>query len=100
MPMPRVEIEDAGTLSFPVPDAQIAAIVRRAKRAPYGRGPETIVDTSVRKGWQGAPGKGKLARKYLGANFENIPFQLEGGVGCGDPKLLPQPFKLLCFCPG
>jgi hypothetical protein len=36
MPMPRVEIEDAGTLSFPVPDAQIAAIVRRADRAPYG----------------------------------------------------------------
>jgi hypothetical protein len=32
-----VEVEGAGTLSFPVPDAQIAAIVRRAKRAPYGK---------------------------------------------------------------
>lgn len=31
MPMPRVEIEGAGTLSFPVPDAQIAAIARRGQ---------------------------------------------------------------------
>jgi hypothetical protein len=53
IPMPRVEVEGAGTLSFPVPDAQIAAIVRRAERAPYGRGQETIVDTSVRKGVAG-----------------------------------------------
>lgn len=31
MPMPRVDVVGAGTLSFPVPNAQIAAIVRRAK---------------------------------------------------------------------
>ena len=26
LPMPRIEVEGVGTLSFPVPDAQIAAI--------------------------------------------------------------------------
>ena len=44
IPMSRVEVEGAGTLSFPVPDAQIASIVRQAERAPYGRGAETIVE--------------------------------------------------------
>jgi hypothetical protein len=34
MPMPRIEVEGAGVLSFPVPDAQIAAVVRKAERAP------------------------------------------------------------------
>src|SRR4051794_14569703 len=63
IPMPRVEVEGAGTLSFPVPDAQIEAIVRRAARAPYGRGEETIVDTSVRNVWQIAPGKVKVSGK-------------------------------------
>ena len=57
--MPAVEVAGAGTLSFPVPDAQIAAIVRRAERAPYGRGEETIVDTSVRNVWQIAPRGGR-----------------------------------------
>jgi hypothetical protein len=61
MPMPRVEVEGTGTLSFPVPDAQIAAIVRRAERAPYGKGEDTIVDTSVRNVWQIAPGKVKIS---------------------------------------
>ena len=37
IPMPRVEVKGAGTLSFPVPDVQIAAIVRQAERAPYGK---------------------------------------------------------------
>ena len=34
MPMPRIEVEGAGVLSFPVPDAQIVAVVRKAGRAP------------------------------------------------------------------
>ena len=43
LPMPKVEVEGAGTLSLPVPDSQIAALIRQAERAPYGRGEETIV---------------------------------------------------------
>jgi hypothetical protein len=72
MPMPRVEVERAGTLSFPVPDAQIAALVRRAQRAPYGRGEETIVNTSIRNVWQIAPRKVEIGGKSWAANFENI----------------------------
>jgi hypothetical protein len=71
-PMPRVEVEGAGRLSFPVPDAQIASMVRRAKRAPYGRGEETIVDTSVRNVWQIASRKVRIGGKSWAANFENI----------------------------
>src|SRR5690349_13221419 len=84
MPMPWVEIEGAGTLSFPVPDAQIAAIVRRAERAPYGRGEETIVDTSVRNVWQIAPAKVKIEGKSWAANFETIPSKVRTGLGCDD----------------
>ena len=71
MPMPRVEVEGAGTRSFPVPGAQIAAIVRRAKRAPYGRGLETIVDTSVRKVWQVAPDKVTLGVGFVSGQRRN-----------------------------
>ena len=67
MPMPRVEVDGAGALSFPVPDAQIATIVQRAERAPYGRGQETMVDTSVRKVWPVAPDKVKLGGKSWAA---------------------------------
>jgi len=52
IPMPKMEVEGVGVLSFPVPASQIAALIQQATRAPYGRGEETILDTSVRKVWQ------------------------------------------------
>jgi hypothetical protein len=97
IPMPRVEVEGAGTMSFPVPDAQIASIVRRAERAPYGRGVETIVDTSVRNVWQIAPGKVKIGGKSWAANFENILSKVRAGLGCDDASVSAELYKLLVY---
>ena len=47
-PMPTVRVEGAGTLSFPVPAAQIRALLEASEPAPYGKGTETVLDTSVR----------------------------------------------------
>jgi hypothetical protein len=79
MPMPRVEIDGAGTLSFPVPDAQIAALVRQAQRAPYGRGEETVVDTSIRNVWQIAPGKVKTLRANIAETLPVPLIRVQGG---------------------
>ena len=97
MPMPRVEVEGVGTLSFPVPDAQIATIVRRAERAPYGKGEETIVDTSVRKVWQIAPGKIRIGGKSWTANFDNILSKVKAGLGCDDATVTADLYKLLVY---
>jgi hypothetical protein len=97
IPMPRVEVEGAGTLSFPVPDAQIASVVRRAERAPYGRGEETIVDTSVRNVWQIAPEKVKIGGKSWAANFENIVSKVKAGLGCEDASVYAELHKLLLY---
>ena len=37
-PMPRLEVKGAGLLSFPVPEAQIRALIAAAERAPYRQG--------------------------------------------------------------
>jgi hypothetical protein len=50
-PIPRVEVDGVGVLSFPVPASQIKAVIKRAHRAPYGRGADTIVDIAVRDAW-------------------------------------------------
>ncbi len=95
--LPRVEVESAGTLSFPVPDAQIASIVRRAERAPYGRGEETIIDTSVRNVWQIAPDKVKIGGKSWAANFENILSKVRAGLGCDEESVSVELYKLLVY---
>jgi hypothetical protein len=97
MPMPRIEVEGAGVLSFPVPGAQIAAIVGKAERAPYGRARDTIVDTSVRNVWQIAPGKIKISGKSWAANFEAILSKVRAGLGCGDAMVSAELYKLLVY---
>ena len=51
-PMPRLDVKGAGALSFPVPEAQVHALIAVAERAPYGKGPATVVDRAVRDCWQ------------------------------------------------
>jgi len=96
-PMPRVEIEGAGTLSFPVLDTQIAAIVKRAERAPHGKGEATIVDTSVRKVWQVSASKIKIGGKSWNVHFENILSKVKTGLGCDDAIVTAEFYKLLLY---
>ena len=37
-PMPRLEVEGAGMVSFPVPEAQARALIEAAERAPLRQG--------------------------------------------------------------
>lgn len=97
MPMPKVDVDGVGTLSFPVPEAQIAAIVRQAERAPYGRGEQTIIDTSVRKVWQIAPGKVRIGGKSWAANFESMLSKVSAGLGCGGVTVSAELYKLLVY---
>ena len=52
VPMPVLKVDGIGVLSFPVPQGQIRALMEVAERAPYGKGSETLVDTSVRDCWK------------------------------------------------
>ncbi len=100
IPMPKVEIEGLGVLSFPVPPAQIAALTQLATRAPYGRGEETILDESVRKVWQLPPDQVRLGGKSWAANFDSILHQVIAGLGCEGIPVSAELYKLLVYEPG
>lgn len=97
IPMPRVEVKGVGTLSFPIPRPQIEALVRQATQAPYGRGEETVVDTSVRDVWQIAPGVIKISGKSWAGNFENILSKVIAGLGCQNAKVSAELYKMLVY---
>ena len=86
-PLPKVEVEGAGVLSFPVPPKQIAILIRQATRAPHGRGEATIPDESVRKVWQLPPEHVKISGKSWTANFDGILKKVVAGLGCPPWKL-------------
>src|SRR5207245_10700857 len=82
-PMPRAEVDDVGVLSFPIPDAQIQDIIKRADRAPYGRGGETILEASVRWAWQLAPANVRIGGKSWERWLQKIISIVMDGVGYG-----------------
>ena len=97
IPMPRLEVEGVGTLSFPIPRPQIEAMVQHATRAPYGRGEETIVDTAVRNVWQISPNAVKISGKSWAASFETILSKVTAGLGCHDAAVSAELYKLLVY---
>ncbi|MCY4077017.1 MAG: 2OG-Fe(II) oxygenase [Acidobacteria bacterium] len=99
-PMPRLEVEGAGALAFPVPEAQIRALIRAAERAPYGRGTKTLVDRSVRDCWQIEPERVRLAGAAWRKTFAGILGSAAAGLGCEPGRLVAQLHKLLIYEPG
>src|SRR6266568_4317611 len=96
-PMPRIEIDGVGVISFPVPDTQIQDIINGADRAPYGRGDETIMDASVRNAWQLAPAGVRIGGKSWQRSFEHILSAITDGLGCDGMNVSAEFYKLLIY---
>lgn len=52
---PGLKVDGVGLLGFPLPPEQDAAIKAQARRAPFGRGTQTVLDPAVRQTWQLEP---------------------------------------------
>jgi hypothetical protein len=99
-PMPRIVVRDAGVLSFPVPSGQVKAIIAQCERAPYGRGRETILDTTVRNVWQLAPSRLDIRGKSWPETFERILSICAEGLGCTGANVSAEIYKLLVYDEG
>ena len=99
-PMPRLEVEGVGMVSFPVPKAQARALIDAAERAPYGKGPETLVDASVRDCRQIDADRVRLGGRAWPETFARILDAAAAGLGCPSERLDARLYKLLVYEPG
>ena len=99
LPMPTVNVAGVGLLSFPVPDSQVRALTEVAERAPYGRGTETLVDTSVRDCWQIDAARLCIAGRAWDDTFATVLDAVATGLGFGD-DLEARLYKLLVYPTG
>ncbi|ROT36452.1 hypothetical protein SODALDRAFT_282215, partial [Sodiomyces alkalinus F11] len=45
-------VRDVGHIAYPLQEATARQLIEKARQAPYGKGSETFVDTSVRNTWE------------------------------------------------
>jgi len=100
LPTPMVEVAGVGLLSFPLPPVQIAALIAAAERAPYGRGEQTVLDTSVRRVWQIDPARLRIGRKSWAQSLRRVLAETARGLGCEDAAIRVELYKLLVYDPG
>jgi hypothetical protein len=99
-PMPRVEVEGVGLISFPVPEMQVQQIIQQATRAPYGRGADTFHDESVRKTWQLSASQVRIGGKTWEKTFSQLLATVVDGLGCAEARVSAELYKLLVYDPG
>ena len=102
MPLPAISLTgEADTmLGLPLCEAQAKHLIEIASRAPFGRGEETIVDTSVRCTWQLSPTQFSITNPQWKKSLQLLLTKVKTELGCdAKMKVTCQLYKLLLYKP-
>ena len=99
LPAPRLEVEGVGPIALPLLPVQAEQLVAAAERAPYGRGADTLVDTTVRRTWQIGADRVRIGGKHWAQTLETILRRVADGLGVSDP-IAADLYKLLVYDEG
>ena len=100
MPLPTLSINDA-IVGLPLGDGQIKTIVDLSTQAPFGRGEETIVDTSVRRTWQLNPTQFSIQNPQWSEQLKALLVRVKADLGCNYSMTVScELYKLLLYEPG
>ena len=103
MPLPAIKLAGKPNtiVGLPLSEAQAKHLIELASRAPFGRGEQTIVDTSVRSTWQLDPTQFSITNPQWEKRLQLLLPRVKTELGC-DPKMnvTCQLYKLLLYEPG
>lgn len=95
--LPGLEITNVGSVGFPLTAQQAKLIRNSCEQAPYGKGEQTLVDTSVRRVWQIMPDKFSLNNPEWDRFLLGVVKSVAEELGLGDQQLVPQLYNLLLY---
>ena len=94
---PRMRVESVGKIAYPILEAQVAALIGAAERAPYGRGPDTVLDRSVRDCWQIGAEDVHLSGPRWESSLASILDHVARGLGLPGERINAHLYKLLIY---
>lgn len=97
---PGLVIEGAGEVGLPVAPVQAREIIKHARRAPFGKGSQTITDTNVRSAWEIDADKLLFRNREWEKTIEEIVDEVKRALGIEEPLVKASLYKLLIYEPG
>ena len=103
MPLPAISLvgEPDTILGLPLCESQAKHVIELASRAPFGKGQQTIVDTSVRCTWQLDPAQFTINNTRWKRSLKTSLARVTLELGCDTKmKVTCELYKLLLYEPG
>lgn len=97
--VPLLKVDGVGPLSLPLLPSQAEQLIAIAEEAPYGRGQETLIDTSVRKTWQIHADHVHMGGHRWEETIKTIVRRSAEGLGVGE-NIRAELYKLLVYDEG
>ena len=91
---PQLEVEGVGPIALPLLQLQAKQLIAAAERAPYGRGEQTLVDTTVRRTWQIGPDQVRIQGRGWARTLSAILTRVCDGLGVAE-SVQAEFYKLL-----
>lgn len=96
---PILEVDGIGRIAFPLVPKQAEQLIAAAKRAPYGKGHDTVVDIKIRRTWQIDAELITLGGKHWSTLLDTIVAQAANDLGVA-PGVRAELYKLLIYDTG
>ncbi|KAJ5833919.1 hypothetical protein N7474_002230 [Penicillium riverlandense] len=93
---PEAYVHDVGAITLPLDEPQARRLIEKARQAPYGKGNETLVDTSVRNTWELDPEQFELKSPGWSAYIELVCNRAARELGV-DVPVSAELYKMLLY---
>ena len=96
---PGLYLNDHGSIEMPLSKQDAETIISKSKQSPFGKGSETIVDTSIRKSWQLDPSQFSIRNPDWDQMLDNIVHDVYEGLSLdvGMNNVSVELYKLLLY---
>ncbi len=98
--LPGLEVAGLGPIGLPLTAQQAEELKKLCEQAPYGKGEETLVDTSVRRVWQLKPERFSLTNPEWKRFLQQTVHKVQQELGLERQKLESHLHDLLLYEPG
>ena len=92
-----LHIESLGEIGFPIPPIQTRELIKLARKAPFGKGSQTVLDTNVRSAWEIDADKISFRNAEWKDYIGQILKKVKKGLGIEERDISASLYKLLIY---
>lgn len=94
---PGLMVEGVGEVGFPINTVQVEGLVKVSHKAHFGKGSETVLDTTIRSAWEIDADKIAFRNNDWNVFVETLVEEIKLGLGIEGRSVVAHLYKLLIY---